>query len=153
MLSFRASLCTLSFDGSAICEAIMKAFRPRLEEAYENAKDESTAGIIKRMLNAIDHNNYDAFDFYEWCLKNQNVCVDNNPQIGFLSTEALHKLRVKLLQSTERARIKALSSRRTQGSQRLPQSDLKSISLHASMPVPPTMSWKGGQLYAQWIGV
>ena len=153
MLSFRASSCTLSFDSSAICEAIMKAFRPRLEEAYENAKDESTAGIIKQMLNAIDHNNYDAFDFYEWCLKNQNVCVDNNPQIGFLSTEALHKLRVKLLQSTERARIKALSSRRAQGSQRLPQSDLKSISLHASMPVPPTMSWKGGQLYAQWIGV
>lgn len=131
----------------------MKAFRPRLEEAYQNALDESTADIIERMLKAIDNNNYNAFEFYEWCLKNQHVCVDNNPQIGFLSTEALHKLRVKLLQSTERARIKALSSRRAQGAQRLPQSDLKSISLHASMPVPPTMNWKGGQLYAQWIGV
>ena len=131
----------------------MKAFRPRLEEAYQNALDESTADIIERMLKAIDNKNYNAFEFYEWCLKNQHVCVDNNPQIGFLSTEALHKLRVKLLQSTERARIKALSSRRAQGAQRLPQSDLKSISLHASMPVPPTMNWKGGQLYAQWIGV
>ena len=82
-----------------------------------------------------------------------DVCVDDNPQIGFLFTGSLQKLRIKLLQSAERARIKALSGRRAQGSQRLPQSDLKSIALHASMPVPPTMNWKGGQLYAQWIGV
>ena len=153
MLFAGTSSLTITFDCSKIYEALMKACRPQLEEAYRNARDESTASIIERMLNAIDNNNYNAYEFYEWCLKNQNVCVDNNPQFGFLSTGTLQKLRVKLLQSAERARIKALSGRRAQGSQRLPQSDLKSIALHASMPVPPTMNWKGGQLYAQWIGV
>ena len=144
---------TITFDCSAICDAIMKAFRPQLEEARKNAKSESIADIIDRMLNAIDNDNYNAFEFYQWCLENKDACVNDNPQIGFLSTGALQKLRVKLLQSAERARIKALSNRRAQGSQRLPQSDLKSIALHASMPVPPTMNWKGGQLYAHWIGV
>ena len=153
MLFAGASSLTITFDCSMIYEALMKACRPQLEEAYRNARDESTASIIERMLNAIDNNNYNAYEFYEWCLKNQNVCVDNNPQFGFLSTGTLQKLRVKLLQSAERARIKALSGRRAQESQRLPQSDLKSIALHASMPVPPTMNWKGGQLYAQRIGV
>ena len=152
MLFAGTSSLTITFDCSKIYEALMKACRPQLEEAYRNARDESTAGIIERMLNAIDNNNYSAFEFFEWCLKNQNVCVDDNPQIGFLFTGSLQKLRIKLLQSAERARIKALSGRRAQGSQRLPQSDLKSIALHASMPVPPTMNWKGGQLYAQWIG-
>jgi len=144
---------TITFDCSAICDAIMKAFRPQLEEARKNAKSESIVDIIDRMLNAIDNDNYNPFEFYQWCLENEDACVDNNPQFGFLSTGALQKLRVKLLQSAERARIKALLGRRAQGSQRLPQSDLKSIALHASMPVPPTMNWKGGQLYAQWIGV
>lgn len=149
----KTSSRTIVVDCSAICDAIMKAFRPQLEEARKKAMDESTADVIDRLLNAIDSNNYNAFEYYQWCLKNMGACVDINSQIGFFSTGALHKLRVKLLQSAERARIKALSSRRAQGSQRLPQSDLKSISLHASMPVPPTMNWKGGQLYAQWIGV
>ena len=98
MLFAGTSSLTITFDCSKIYEALMKACRPQLEEAYRNVRDESTAGIIERMLNAIDNN-------------------------------------------------------RAQGSQRLPQSDLKSIALHASMPVPPTMNWKGGQLYAQWIGV
>lgn len=153
MLFTGVSSLTITFDCSKIYEALMKTYRPQLEEAYRNARDENTAIIIERILNAIDNNNYSAYEFYEWRLKNQNVCVNDNPQIGFLSTEALQKLRVKLLQSAERARIKSLSGRRTQGSQRLPQSDLKSIALHASIPVPPTMNWKGGQLYAQWIGV
>lgn len=153
MLFAGTSSRTITFDCSKICEALMKACRSQLEEAYRNARDESLASIIERMLNAIDNNNYNAFEFYEWCLKNQNVCVDDNPQIGFLSTGVLQKLRIKLLQNAELARIKALSNRRAQGSQRLPQSDLKSIALHASMPVPPTMNWKGGQLYTQWIGV
>ena len=148
-----SSLNTLMFDCSAIYRAIMKASRLSLEEAYEKAEDESSSRIIKHMLNAIDNDNYSAFRYYQWCLEHKDTCVDNNPQIGFLSTGTLQKLRVQLLQSAERARIKALSGRRAQGSQRLPQSDLKSISLHASMPVPPTMNWKGGQLYAQWIGV
>ena len=144
---------TISFDCAAICNAIMKAHRRMLEEARKKAVDENTAGIINRMLNAIDNNEYHTFEYYQWCRENMDACVDNNPQLGFFSTGALQKSRVELLQSAERARIKALSNRRAQGSQRLPQSDLKSIALHASMPVPPTMNWKGGQLYTQWIGV
>ena len=153
MYIVKSSSCTLTFDCSAICDAIMRAFRPQLEEARKKAMNESTAEIIDRLLNAIDDNNYNAFEYYQWCLKNMDACVDNNLQLGFFSTSTLQKLRVKLLQSAERARIKALSGRRAQGTQRLPQSDLKSIALHASMPVPPTMNLKGGRLHAHWIGV
>ena len=85
---------TLMFDCSAIYRAIMEASRLSLEEAYEKAEDESSARIIKHMLNAIDNDNYSAFRYYQWCLEHKDTCVDNNPQIGFLSTGTLQKLRV-----------------------------------------------------------
>lgn len=72
MLFAGTSSLTITFDCSMIYEALMKACRPQLEEAYRNARDESTASIIERMLSAIDNNNYNAYEFYEWCLKNQN---------------------------------------------------------------------------------
>ena len=144
---------TIMFDCAAICNAIMRAHRRMLEEARKKAADERTAVNIIRVLKAIDSDDYHTFEYYQWYREKMDACVDNNPQHRFFSIGALQKFLVKLLQGAERARIKALSGRRAQGSQRLPQSDLKSIALHASMPVPPTMNWKGGQLYAQWIGV
>ena len=63
MLFTGVSSLTITFDCSKIYEALMKAYRPLLEEAYRNARDENTASIIERMLNAIDNNNYSAYEF------------------------------------------------------------------------------------------
>jgi len=51
------------------------------------------------------------------------------------------------------ARLKAHKLRMEQRSQRQPQGDGKTTRLAATLPVPPLMNVKGGQLYALRIGV
>lgn len=50
------------------------------------------------------------------------------------------------------ARLKAHKLRMAQRSQRQPQGDGKTTRLAASLPIPPLMNMKGGQLYALGIG-
>lgn len=58
----------------------------------------------------------------------------------------------RIADAKRKVRVYAMRRKRQHLSQRLAQSDAKSISLHASAPVPPTFSKKGGRLYALEMG-
>lgn len=153
----------VSFDATIIEETIAKAFiashsdylqsrKSQLEHEYANAENDEIRECLEDMLIAIENDNYAAFQFYEKLLMSLQSCVDDL-QTNFVPVHTFPYGKSELKRSPDKERLKALSTRGAQSSQRISQSDLKSIALDASMPVPPTMIKKGGQLHAQWIGV
>ena len=162
MLLIESTPRIVTFELTAIEKAIAKAFiasqsdylqsrKNQLEREYENAEVDEIRKCLEHMLIAIETNNYVAFLFYEKLLMSLQSCVDDL-HTDFAPVHTFH-YRKDVNRSPDKERLKALSTRRAQSSQRISQSDLKSIALDASMPVSPTMIKKGGQLHAQWIGV
>lgn len=120
-------------DGKTLCfdmEAIIKSLEAAMNAAYEKAKEEwlQPCCIVVKEITSSDY------------LK------------GFKCAQS-SKAKIEGLKPLEDAiRLRALKLRMEQRSQRQPQGDGKTTRLAASLPIPPLMNMKGGQLYALGIG-
>ena len=123
----------------------MKAQRDWIIKARENRLDDELTDILDSMLRAIDNDNICMFEYYEWLWHHLPTFLETANKTYF-SSDHCKRYSLKLIQIVERIRISAINKRREQSSQRLAQSDLKSIAMDASMPIPPTMTAVRGRL-------
>ena len=135
---------TISFDCSKIIEA--------LERALGNSMAEERNNRIQRLIDALYSDDSSQWAAYE-AIRAEEMQRHQNPRLIFVSTRSSEWKKAKQLESVQTVRQRANKQRRACSSERLPQSDIESIALNASQPVPPTTLLKGGNNSALIKGV